>query len=111
MLARMYSSYSFFSLTLDGVSGQRHALAAFCRRERTAGTHWTGGWVGSRDGLDTEARRRILCLCQGSNVLSSYLQSDTIRTEQVAHDNMLLGYCYRTLLGAVEDEYGTMVEW
>jgi hypothetical protein len=31
------------------------------------GTHWTGGWAGPRAGLDTEARRKILGLCQGSN--------------------------------------------
>jgi hypothetical protein len=35
--------------------------------ERTSGTHLTGGWVGPRAGLDTEARRKILCLCRGSN--------------------------------------------
>jgi hypothetical protein len=26
--------------------------------ERTPGTHWTGGWVGLRPGLDTEAREK-----------------------------------------------------
>jgi hypothetical protein len=35
--------------------------------ERTQGTHWTGGWVGPRAGLEAEARRKILCLCRGSN--------------------------------------------
>jgi hypothetical protein len=44
-----------------GVSGQRHAPAALCRGERTPGTHCTGGWVGPRAGLDTEARGKILC--------------------------------------------------
>jgi hypothetical protein len=50
------------------VSGQRHALAAFYPGERIPGTHWTGGWVGPRAGLDTEATGKILCLCQGSNL-------------------------------------------
>jgi hypothetical protein len=27
-------------------------------------TLWIGGWVDLRAGLDTEARRKILCLCQ-----------------------------------------------
>jgi hypothetical protein len=43
-----------------GVSGQRHAPAAFSPGERTPGTHWAGGWVGPKAGLDTEARGKIL---------------------------------------------------
>jgi hypothetical protein len=43
-----------------GVSGQRHAPAALCPRERTPGTHCTGGCVGLRAGLDTEVRGEIL---------------------------------------------------
>jgi hypothetical protein len=42
-----------------GVSGQRHAPAALYPRERTLGTHCTGGWVGLRAGLDTKARGKI----------------------------------------------------
>jgi hypothetical protein len=41
-----------------GVRGQRHAPAR--PGKRTPGTHCTGGWVGLRAGLDTEARRKIL---------------------------------------------------
>jgi len=33
------------------MSGQQHALAAFYPRERP-GTHFTGGWVGPRAGLE-----------------------------------------------------------
>jgi len=36
---------------LEGVSGQQHAPAALYPRKR-AGTHFTGGWVGLRAGLD-----------------------------------------------------------
>jgi hypothetical protein len=39
----------------------------FISGERTPGTHCTGGWVGPRAGLDTEARGKILCLCRGWN--------------------------------------------
>jgi hypothetical protein len=35
-------------------------------RGKDPGTHWTGGWVGTRAGLDAEARGKILCLCRGS---------------------------------------------
>jgi hypothetical protein len=50
-----------------GVSGQHHALAVLYPQGKTPGTHCTGGWVGPRAGLYAEARRKILCLCQGSN--------------------------------------------
>jgi hypothetical protein len=42
-----------------GVRGQRHAPAALYPRERTTGTHCTGGWVGPRAGLDIEATGKI----------------------------------------------------
>jgi hypothetical protein len=58
-----------------GVSGQRHAWAALCARERTPGTHCTGGWVDLRAGLDTEARGKILCPCRGSNRDRPFVQS------------------------------------
>jgi hypothetical protein len=54
---RRYSSYSFSTSVLDGVSGQRHISAALLPRGKDPGTHCTGGWVGLRAGLDTEARR------------------------------------------------------
>jgi hypothetical protein len=39
----------------------------FTSGETTPGTHCTGGWVGPRAGLDTEARGKILCPRRGSN--------------------------------------------
>jgi hypothetical protein len=39
----------------------------FAPRERTPGTHWIGGWVDPRAGLDAGARRKILCPCRRSN--------------------------------------------
>jgi hypothetical protein len=55
----MCSSYSFTTSALDGVSVQRHAPAALYSRGKDLITHWTGGWVGPRAGLDTEARGDI----------------------------------------------------
>jgi hypothetical protein len=48
---RRYSCYSFLTLVVVGVSGQHHAPAALYPRERTPGTHCTGGWVGHGAGL------------------------------------------------------------
>jgi hypothetical protein len=62
----MYSS-SFLTWALDGVNCQRHAPTALNLRVWTSGTHWIGGLVGLRDGVDTDARRKILCVCSGSN--------------------------------------------
>jgi hypothetical protein len=39
----------------------RHGRA-LSPEESTPGTHWTGGWVGLRAGLDTEAREKVLWL-------------------------------------------------
>jgi hypothetical protein len=46
------SSYSFLALALDGVFGQCHSLAALYPQKRTTSTHWIGGWVDLRSGLD-----------------------------------------------------------
>jgi hypothetical protein len=53
----VYSSYSFLTSALDGDewSASRPGRA-FTPGEGTPGTHWTGGWMGPRAGLDTEAR-------------------------------------------------------
>jgi hypothetical protein len=39
----------------------------FTPEERTPGTHWIGGWVGPRAGLEVGSRTKILCSCRGSN--------------------------------------------
>jgi hypothetical protein len=70
---RKYSAYLFLIVALDGVSGQCHAPAALYPRERTASTYCTGGWVGLRADLDTEAVGKILYLYWGSNSHSSSL--------------------------------------
>jgi hypothetical protein len=48
------------------VSGQLHAPAAL-PSGRAPGTHWIGGWVGSRDILDAVVKRKIPSPCQESN--------------------------------------------
>jgi hypothetical protein len=62
-----YSSYSFSTSTLDG--GEWSASRPrFGPRERTPGTHCTGGCVGPRAGLDTKARGKSFRPCRGSNL-------------------------------------------
>jgi hypothetical protein len=60
-----------------GVSGQRHAPAT----PGTPGTHWLGGWVCLRAGLDAGAGRKILCPCRGSNPDRPARSQDTILPE------------------------------
>jgi len=54
---------------LREVSGQFHAPAAFTSGVRVPGTHWIGGWVGLRAGLDMEEKRNKIhhCPCQELN--------------------------------------------
>jgi hypothetical protein len=48
----------------------------FSPRERTLGTHCTGGWVGPRAGLDTEATEKILSPLLGIEPRSPALKSN-----------------------------------
>jgi hypothetical protein len=50
-----------------GLSDRGQSPAALYPWGNDPCTHWTGGWVGPRAGLDTEDRGKILCLCRGSN--------------------------------------------
>jgi hypothetical protein len=70
-----YSSYSVLTSALDGVSCQSRASAAPCLWETTPGTHWTGGCVDLRAGLDTEVRGKIVFLCRESNPDRPVVQS------------------------------------
>jgi hypothetical protein len=53
-----HSSYSLLISALDWVSGQGHAPAALYPQGKDHGTHWIGGRVVPRAGLDTEAREK-----------------------------------------------------
>jgi len=54
-------------LALDG--GEWSALCPCCfnPREEALVTHWTGGWVGHRAGLDAVVKRKISSHCQNLN--------------------------------------------
>jgi hypothetical protein len=48
-------------------SRQRHTSATLYPRRKDPVIHCTGGWVGLRAALDTEARGKIHSICRGSN--------------------------------------------
>jgi hypothetical protein len=58
-----------------GVSGHRHAPAALSPRDKDPGSHCIGGCVGLRAGLDTEVTGKNSCLCRGSNLDRTVVQS------------------------------------
>jgi hypothetical protein len=53
------------------VSGQSHAPAALYPQGKDPGTHCTGGWMGPRAGLDTEARGKVISTLPGIEPQSS----------------------------------------
>jgi hypothetical protein len=55
----MYSSYVFFTSALH--ASECTIVAVLNTEERIPETHWVGGGVGLRPGLDTEARLKTLC--------------------------------------------------
>jgi hypothetical protein len=56
------------------VSGQLHALAALPSGERTPVTHWIGGWMDPRTGLD-DVEKSIFLTHRDSNSDPSAVQS------------------------------------
>jgi hypothetical protein len=74
---RRYSSYSFLTSALDGGEWSASRPGRALTRGKGPGerTPGTGGWVGLKAGLDTEARGKILCPCRGSNPACPVVQS------------------------------------
>jgi hypothetical protein len=57
----------FLTSALDGGEWLASCLCRFTPGEGACGTHWIGGWVGPRVGLDTVEKRKILH-CQELNL-------------------------------------------
>jgi hypothetical protein len=57
-----------------GVSGQSQAPVALYPRGKEPRTHWTGGGVGLRAGLNKDARGKILSPLPGSNLDRSVVE-------------------------------------
>jgi hypothetical protein len=56
---RMYSFYSFTTSTLDGDEWPVSRSGLALPPENDPGTHWIGGWVGLRAGLDREDKAEV----------------------------------------------------
>jgi hypothetical protein len=54
-----HSSIHSFTSALDGGEWSASRPGRFIPRERAAGTHWIGGWVGHRAVLDAVVKRKI----------------------------------------------------
>jgi hypothetical protein len=52
----------FLTSALVGGDCQLHAPASFTPAERALGTHWIGGWVGPRAGLDDVEKKKFFTL-------------------------------------------------
>jgi hypothetical protein len=78
--------HAFLTSALDG--GEWSASRPTCRftpRERAPGTHWIGGWVGYRVGLDTVLMRKFPSPCRDSNspIIHSVAQCYTTELSQL----------------------------
>jgi hypothetical protein len=62
-----YSSTHSLTSALDGGEWSASHLGRFTPRERAPSTHWIGGWVGPRNGLDTVSKIKIPSPCRELN--------------------------------------------
>jgi hypothetical protein len=65
-----YSSTHSLTSVLYGGEWLASRPSRFTPRERAPDTHWKGGWVGPRAGLDVMVKRRIPNPCRDSNTRS-----------------------------------------
>jgi hypothetical protein len=62
-----YSSMHSLTSALDGGEWSVLCPSHFTPWERAPGTHWIGGWVSPRAGLDMVVKRKIPSSCRDSN--------------------------------------------
>jgi len=55
--------HAFLTSSLDGGEWSASRSSRFTPRERAPGTHWIGGWVGYRAGLDAMVKRKTPSHC------------------------------------------------
>jgi hypothetical protein len=69
-----YSSTHSLTSALDGGEWSASRTGRFTPRERAPGTHWVGGWVGTRAVLDAVVKRKIPSLRWESNPRTPIVQ-------------------------------------
>jgi len=58
MQGKWMNSHTFLKSAVDGSQWSASQPTYFTPGERTPGTHWAGGWMGSRASLDVVVRRK-----------------------------------------------------
>jgi hypothetical protein len=75
--------HAFLTSVLDGGEWSASRPSRFTPKEITPGTHWIGGWVGSRAVLDAVVKRKIPIPRRESNprtpIVQPISQEDNIR--------------------------------
>jgi hypothetical protein len=101
---RRYSSYSFTTSALDGAewSASRPGRALPPGKGPPVYTQCTGGWVGPRAGLDTEASGKILCPRRRSNPDRPVVQSVVRHYTDWATRLLMVGRGRKTLINSME---------
>jgi hypothetical protein len=70
-----YSSTHSLTSTLDGGEWSASRPGRFTPKERAPGTHWIGGWVGLRAGLDAVVKGKIPSPSRESNPRTPIIQT------------------------------------
>jgi hypothetical protein len=63
----MYRSTHSLTSALDGGELSASRPGRLTSKDKAPGTHWIGGWVYTRAGLDTVSKREIPSTCRESN--------------------------------------------
>jgi hypothetical protein len=69
-----YSSTHSLTSALDGGEWSASRPGHFTPKERAPGTHWIGGWVGSRTVLEAVMKRKIPSTRRESNPITPIVQ-------------------------------------
>jgi hypothetical protein len=72
---------TFLTSALDGDKWSATRPRCITPGERARGTHWIGGWVGPRAGLDAVGMRKYSFPCQESNPRPFNTSAVTVPTE------------------------------